>query len=124
MPQTLTTNLKILRVSYGGGNIDISVQEQYVDANGKSSGGKMAELVHKPEQMAIDLAAGEEWGDAQIEQLLREHEVMVKPGVPAIPEVPPVMDGDTVIRPGVPAVPATDPVYELAYAHVDAIVWL
>lgn len=125
----VTKELFIGPVVFGGGGdrLDISVLERLVDETGKVIGTGERYLVQATEADASKLASqrGEStWGNPDIEQLVRAHQVIDQPALLPIPAVQPVERDGKVIREGVPAVEGQPATYKPLFDADTRITWL
>lgn len=119
----VSERLRVLSVQYGGGNITITVQKQLVTEEAVHNVDFATQLT-ATEAHATELADGKEWGNAEVEALIREHKIVDAPPILASPALREVLDSDgvTVVRAATDAFPGRDATYKFAYPKIP-IVW-
>jgi hypothetical protein len=110
------------------GQITIRLEEELVGADGRVRPQNIFHDVQAPEADAIELGKRNgrtdgEWGNREIEQLIRADRVVDQPAMPAMPPRPPIVDRDgvTELRPAAPATEATEPTFKPRFADGIAI---
>jgi hypothetical protein len=124
----VTKELFIGPVTFGGGGdrLDIHVLERFVDDAGKIVGTGERYLVQVKEADAAKLAAvrgAETWDNPEVEQLVRDYQVVDQPELQPIPGVPAIERGGQVIREAIPAVVGRPATYKPLFDADTRISW-
>lgn len=124
----VTKELFIGPITFGGGGdrLDISVLERFVDEAGKIVGTGERHLVQAKEADAMKLATDRgatAWDNPDIEQLVRDYQVIDQPELLPIPAMPAIERGGKVIREAVPAVDGRPETYKTLFDAETRISW-
>jgi hypothetical protein len=124
----VTKELFIGPVTFGGGGdrLDIQVLERFLDDGGKVIGTGERYLVQSSESAALAIAnarGAPAWDNPDIEQIVREYQVIDQPELQTIPGVPAVERGGKVIREAVAPVAGRPATYKSLFDADTRLSW-
>lgn len=110
--------IKIERVSYGNGEVEIYVLTNLLDPTGRVVGSRNILNIRAKEPTG-------NWGNAEIEAILREHQSIAQNPVPPMPAVSAVLDAKTgkELRPALAEVPAQPAIFQPTFAKSAVFTW-